>query len=142
MLIGIGIDYEDYILQETLISTRQCENISLVDDNEIEDTEQFNLTGQFLFPSGNLTFNPSVALVFIEDNDGSATEAPTTTGISFYEGTWIDQLTIIIMRNHTFITNEQGRIRFILWPRSKGHSKLAITFPNLHLLNFHVHDSD
>ena len=97
MVTGSGIDYEDYFLQETLASTRQCENISLVDDNEIEDTEQFNLTGQFLFPSGNLTFNPSVALVFIEDNDGSATEAPTTTGISFYEGTWIDQLT-----NHSY----------------------------------------
>ena len=74
---GNGIDYEDYSIEETLVSNRQCENISLIDDTEIEDTEQFILNGSFLVPSGNITFDPSLAVVFIEDNDAIA----TTTGM-------------------------------------------------------------
>ena len=74
---GNGNDYEDYSIEETLVSNRQCENISLIDDTEVEDTEQFNLNGSFLVPSGNITFDPSLAVVFIEDNDAIA----TTTGM-------------------------------------------------------------
>lgn len=56
---------------------RICDNITLIDDTMEESTEQFSLSGSIVFAQGNISFSPSVTVVFIEDNDG-----PTGVGVT------------------------------------------------------------
>jgi hypothetical protein len=69
---GGGVDYEDFIMPVQFQSDRECVNITIVNDSLVEDTEQFFFEGT-LFPTGaNLTFDPSLAVVFIIDHSGAS----------------------------------------------------------------------
>lgn len=47
-----------------------CYNITLVDDLIVEQRERFNVSGMLSFPPTlNVTIDPAMAVVFIEDND-------------------------------------------------------------------------
>ena len=62
------MDYDDLTDREQITSLRTCYSISVVDDLLVEGTEVLNVTGSITGSSLDLTFDPEVTRVLIEDD--------------------------------------------------------------------------
>jgi len=71
-LTGSGRDFlvlnRDLTITATSSDSRECFNITIIDDSIIEDTEFFRLS--LISTSDNVTVLSSLATVFLRDNDG------------------------------------------------------------------------